>query len=99
MSSSTVDSHANGCVLMVLSPAKTLDLTPLSDREFSDEDVNADAIIEITNEYSNPLCDKAKTMLVCDAMKAKSEGELKTLLKLSASLAKTSHEVSICYSH
>ena len=82
-------------ISMILSPAKTLDLTPISERAFADSDLNADVIEKLSNEYALPLCDEAKTVCVVGAMKKKSEAELKALLKLSPALARSSHEVSI----
>jgi hypothetical protein len=89
-------------IAMILSPAKTLDLTPLSDRKFAADGVNADVIEKLSDEYTLSLCDASKTDAVGAAMKEKSESELKSLLKLSPALAKSSHEVRdvslSCYS-
>jgi hypothetical protein len=86
---------ADNGILMILSPAKTLDLSPLSERLLVSSDVNADAIEKMSCEYSLPLCDESKTRMIVQAMKNKSEAELKSLLKLSPTLAKSSHEVSM----
>lgn len=92
--SSTMTHIQDGAgIAMILSPAKTLDLTPLSDREFAVDGVNADVIEKLSNKYASPLCDGNKTDVVVNAMKEKSESELKSLLKLSPALAKSSHEV------
>ena len=82
-------------IAMILSPAKTLDLTPISEREFAYSDVNVDIIEKLSNEYALPLCDDVKTTCVVSAMKNKSEAELKALLKLSPAFARSSREVSI----
>ena len=79
---------------MILSPAKTLDLTPLSERIFAHSDVDENAIETLSKEYALSLCDEDKTDCVVEAMKKRSESELKTLLKLSPALAKSSYEVS-----
>ena len=81
-------------VSIILSPAKTLDLTPLSDRSYVHTEVNADVIEKLSNDYALNLCDKSKTNNIIKIMKDKSEGELKSLLKLSPALAKSSHDVS-----
>ena len=81
-------------IAMILSPAKTLDLTPPSERTFAHSDVDMDAIEKLSNQYALPLCDGDKTNMVVEAMKKRSESELKTLLKLSPALAKSSYEVS-----
>ena len=94
--------NSNG-IAMILSPAKTLDLTPLTERSFTDPAVNADEIDELSTEYALQLCDGSKTDCVVKTMKKKSESDLKSLLKLSPALAKSSHEVSskifILYDH
>jgi hypothetical protein len=85
---------ANHGISMILSPAKTLDLTPLSDRKFDYQDVNADVIGKLSDVHSLSACDKTKTDMIVNVMKKKNEGELKSLLKLSPALANASHEVS-----
>lgn len=66
---------------MILSPAKTLDLSPLDDAN-------------VCSETTSPDCDVVKTKKVVEAMKKRKEGELGKLLGISANLAKTSHGVS-----
>lgn len=68
-------------IMMILSPAKTLDLTPLND----------DATAETT---TIPDCDVEKTKEIIQAMKKRTQGELGKLLGLSSNLTKTAHEVS-----
>ena len=85
-------------IAMILSPAKTLDLTPLSERSFADVTVTPDVIEKLSRDHALSLCDATKTDVIVKTMKEKSEGELKSLLKLSPALAKTSHEVST-YAH
>ena len=84
-----------GGIAMVISPAKTLDLKKLSER--SDEmELDYDAIATLSAAASahaeSLLCDQDKTCTIVNIMKKKSEAELKTLLSLSPSLAKTAHE-------
>lgn len=91
-------------VIMVLSPAKTLDLTPIVDRDFIDE-VDAAAILDLASLAASgeasgqcdPLCDRDKTEMICQVMKSKSEGELKKMLNLSPALAKIAHQVSTAH--
>jgi len=64
---------------MILSPAKTLDLSPCD--------------FEATTTTC-PDCDVAKTKQVIEAMKKRKEVELGKLLGVSANLAKTAHGVS-----
>ena len=76
---------------MVISPAKTLDLKKISER--SDEmELDYDAIATMSAHAKSLLCDQDKTCTIVNIMKKKSEAELKTLLSLSPSLAKTAHE-------
>lgn len=85
----------NDGITIILSPAKTLDLTLLCDREFAHEEVNADVVEKLSNEHCHSeSCDKTKTEMIVKAMKGRSETELKSFLKLSPDLAKASHEVS-----
>ena len=67
-------------ILMILSPAKTLDLSPC----------NVDA-----NKTTIPDCDEDKTRQIIEEMKKRKEGELGKLLGVSANLARTAHEVSV----
>lgn len=88
---------------MVLSPAKTMNLRPLSERQFTHDDMNATSISQINKKYdcttstsssggSIMLCDFHKTAKVCNEMKSKSEGQLKDLLGLSVNLSKVAHK-------
>ena len=75
------DAASSGGVMMILSPAKTLDLSPFeppSDGAFP--------------ALSTPDCDTAKTKVVAEAMKARSKKELEKLLGISANLAEKSHQ-------
>mmetsp|Transcript_796 Transcript_796/g.1369 ORF Transcript_796/g.1369 Transcript_796/m.1369 type:complete len:456 (-) Transcript_796:233-1600(-) len=82
---STAKNKNNGRIIMVLSPAKTMDLRPLSDRDDCDNSINYD-------QYQrNQLCDAAKTKRVCNEMKGRTVGQLKQLLGLSDSLARMAH--------
>ena len=68
-------------VMMILSPAKTLDLSPYkppSGKSFP--------------APTDPSCDSAKTTAVAVAMKARKEKDLEKLLKISSNLAKTSRK-------
>ena len=81
-------------IIVVLSPAKTMDLRPLDTREYAHDDVTPIAISRIKDENSNEscrdllLCERTISAGIVDAMKGKTEGELKSLLNLSANLAK-----------
>ncbi|KAL7543817.1 hypothetical protein ACHAXR_013116 [Thalassiosira sp. AJA248-18] len=91
-SNNIMTSKKDGAIIMVLSPAKTLNLRPLAERDFS-HDVTAATIAEINSKYDTEiLCDADKTNLICNEMKGKTEGNLKSLLSLSASLAKVAHK-------
>lgn len=72
---------SGGGILMILSPAKTLDLSPL---EPSSNNL----------EWAFPSCDDAKTMKVASALRGKGESGLSKILGISSKLAKTAHEVS-----
>ena len=74
---------SGGGILMILSPAKTLDLSPF-------EPPSSDA--DTFPAHSMPDCDATKTKLVAEAMKARSKKELEKLLSISANLAATSHQ-------
>ena len=75
---------------MVISPAKTLDLKRLSERE--DMELDHDTIASISSSAATSLCDKDKTCTIVNIMKKKSNAELKSLLSLSPSLANTAHQ-------
>ena len=64
-------------IMMILSPAKTLDLSPMS------------KILSGQLEPTEPDCDRDCTGQVVKAMKKRNGGDLKKLLKLSAKLAET----------
>jgi cytoplasmic iron level regulating protein YaaA (DUF328/UPF0246 family) len=78
-------------IAMVISPAKTLDLQPLHEREFMDDGVDHETIAAISSAKRTSLCDQDKTHTIVNIMKKKSETELKSLLSLSPPLAKTAH--------
>ena len=71
------NSSNKNAIVMVLSPAKTMDLRPLSERDFDHDDVTADTIFQINAECDKGKCDATKTAVVCDAMKKKKKAELK----------------------
>jgi len=73
----TADSSSG--ILMILSPAKTLDLSPCDRRLFGD--------------WTPPDCDAAKTKEVATILKKNKASDLAKLLGISANLAKTAHEV------
>ena len=79
--SSSDAAASSGGVMMILSPAKTLDLSPF-------EAPSDDAFPAL----STPDCDTAKTKVVAEAMKARSKKELEKLLGISANLAEKSHQ-------
>jgi uncharacterized protein len=64
-------------IMMILSPAKTLDLSPL------------DPVLLGDLAPTEPDCNPAGSRQVAHAMKSRSEGELQSLLGLSKNLAKT----------
>lgn len=70
-------------IMMILSPAKTLDLNPLPDE--SD-------LIPDSSAFTIPSCDPDRTKKVAQAMKKRSQSELGKLLSISANLAKASHQ-------
>lgn len=67
-------------ILMILSPAKTLDLSP-TDR--------------LSADWTSPDCNVNKTKTVAAALKKRKTKELEKLLGISANLAKTAHEVRL----
>ena len=75
---------------MVISPAKTLDLSPLHEREL--EMVDQETIAAISSAKHTCLCNYDKTNEIVTTMKKKSEAELKSLLSLSPALAKVSYQ-------
>jgi cytoplasmic iron level regulating protein YaaA (DUF328/UPF0246 family) len=66
-------------ILMILSPAKTIDTSSCHDR--------------LRDKWTVPSCDEGKTKAIAEAMKLHSSKELEKLLGISSNLAKTSHEV------
>jgi hypothetical protein len=68
-----------GGIMSILSPAKTLDLSPTDGR--------------LSHQWTVPDCNSDKTRQIAELMKSRSQGELKTLLGISANLAKTANEV------
>jgi cytoplasmic iron level regulating protein YaaA (DUF328/UPF0246 family) len=77
-------------IKMVISPAKTLDLSPLSEREL--EMVDHETIAAISSAKHTSPCDQDKTNEIVKIMKKKSDAELKSLLSLSPALAKVSYQ-------
>ena len=69
----------NNDIMMILSPAKTLNLLPTD---------------KLREHWTRPDCDLEKTKEVIALMKQRKKGELASLLSLSAALAHTAHEVS-----
>ena len=69
-------------IMMILSPAKTLDLTPYIKDNYT-------AIPPPTK----PCCDLDKTSIISKAMKKKDKKALEKLLGISSKLADTAHEV------
>lgn len=68
-------------VMMILSPAKTLDLTPF------------ETPLGSPNHPTEPKCDVAKTRTIASAMKARNKAkDLEKLLGISANLAATAHK-------
>lgn len=70
-------------VMMILSPAKTLDFSLLPTSES----------VPDTSYFTSPGCHPDQTRQVVQAMKKRSTTELGKLLSISANLAKTAHEV------
>jgi len=75
-------------VMMILSPAKTLDLAHL-------DDANKPNNIPESSLWTAPDCNLEQSRRLARAMKKRSQADLEKLLKLSANLAKTSHQVCI----
>jgi len=77
-------------VRIVMSPAKTVDLTPLPDRDLS---VDSETVRRLASSLcgvaSRPPCDAGRTSEIVREMKGKSTEQLKSLLKLSPKLAGT----------
>ena len=75
----------NKGIMMILSPAKTLDLEPY----------DKDAYGSFPSP-TNPCCDLEKTKEVTHAMKKRDKESLQKLLGISAKLADTAHQVILC---
>lgn len=80
MASNCVKAHSSAEILMVLSPAKTLDLSPGARR--------------LSGHWTLPNCNDAKTKQIAAAMKIRTAKELEGLLGISSNLATTAHKVS-----
>lgn len=65
---------------MVISPAKTLDLTPLTNT--------------VQFEWSQPCCNELQTQQIALSMKSRNEADLCKLLSISKSLASVARKVS-----
>jgi len=89
-SSSTNDANDSVVVgiMMILSPAKTLDVTPLAVDDKNDD------YIPNSSLWTVPSCNMDKTRQVVQAMKKRSQSELAKLLSISSNLASKSHEVT-----
>lgn len=70
---------SNRGIFMILSPAKTLDLSPLSSTISE----------QIADYLSPPECDVEKTRILVDIMKSKSQKQLKDMLKVSDNISAT----------
>jgi len=71
-------------IMMILSPAKTLDLTPFVEPSSDSSDSTFPPL-------TTPQCDTSKTKAVSTAMKHRSKKDLEKLLGISSNLAATSH--------
>jgi hypothetical protein len=80
MTSKCVKAHSCAEILMVLSPAKSLDLSPGS--------------LRFSGDWTLPNCNDAKTRQIAAALKKRTVKDLEVLLGISSKLAKTAHEVS-----
>ena len=69
----------NQGIVMILSPAKTLDLSPCNNR--------------LQPAWTFPACDEALTRKVASLMKDRSSKELEKMLSISPKLASTAYEV------
>lgn len=67
-------------VMMILSPAKTLDLSPYN------------GSFKSSSLLTSPSCDAAKTRRVAGALKSRSQKELTKLLNVSANLGQTAYD-------
>ena len=73
----STEAGKNAGIMMILSPAKSLDLSPWKDASL---------------QPSQADCDPSKTQEVAQLMKKRKEGELGKLLGISANLAKTAKD-------
>ena len=79
-------------VMMILSPAKSLNLEPLSLSDDSNTNIPESSL------WTSPDGSyRDQSRQVVQAMKKRSQAELGKLLSISANLAKTSHGVSMCF--
>ena len=74
-------------IMMILSPAKTLDLSPFALGNYHPELGD-----KSDNLLTNPCCDAKKTSHLATVMKKQSPTQLMKLLKISSKLANVSHE-------
>jgi len=93
----------NNCrIMMILSPAKTLDLTPLNapketnnnDLHEHDDGDDGDGDKRTTPlQWTDPSCNTVKTNTIAEAMKHRTQSkELESLLGISSNIAKTALE-------
>jgi cytoplasmic iron level regulating protein YaaA (DUF328/UPF0246 family) len=78
--------HTQCKIMMILSPAKTLDLKPLNHNNNHHEHEQ-----ELDVTTSLPSCDLDKTRHIAKIMKGMSRSDLKKLLSISDNLAATAH--------
>eukprot|EP00984_Skeletonema_dohrnii_P035308 scaffold34930_cov133-Skeletonema_dohrnii-CCMP3373.AAC.1 len=90
LSFATMTTTVDRGIAMVISPAKTLDLQPLHEREL--EMVDHETIAAISSAKHTSRCDQDKTNEIVNIMKMKSEAELKSLLSLSPSLSSKTYQ-------
>ena len=82
-------------IIMVLSPAKTMDLRPMSKRDFTHDDGSAATIISRMMHgemMMSELCDQSTTSKIVSVMKSKTVNELRSLLHLSDKLANVANQ-------
>ncbi|CAB9517565.1 UPF0246 protein YaaA [Seminavis robusta] len=89
-SSSQESKDATGGIMMILSPAKTLDLDPLPNNHPEQDNYNQN--IPDATTFTMPDCHTENTLRVVKSMKTRTQKELEKLLGISANLAKKSHE-------
>lgn len=74
-------------ILMILSPAKTLDLSPMASRRRSDA-----LAVAATATTTMPQCNAAKTLEIAKIMKSHNKDDLVKRLGVSAKIGKTAQE-------